>query len=251
MNKKMMLTGITIASVLFWQIALASNRIIPFTENDAKFAKSLVDNDVNKLFAGGKVSGNYGYNYITAIDLYKKYSENEVRANRELKYKKVIISGKIKSINNYPSDGKSFIALSAGSFLDTVHAALGNNFQDYALELRKGQKVTLACEVVGTVVGEPVVKDCIPESNAKEQVTQSLVLQINKAINGDRDESNRKGVVIVALTKLVSLSTNNFSICKKIDISCLQLANNPKWKKFAAENKGQIEQYKKMLDNQK
>ncbi|QTL41371.1 hypothetical protein HGO23_08745 [Xenorhabdus budapestensis] len=251
MNKKVMLTGIVIASLLFWQMALASSKIIPFTENEAKFAKSLVDNDVNKLFSGGKVSGNYECKYITVRDLYKKYYENEVRANRELKYKKVIISGKVKSINNYPSDGKSFIALSAGSFLDTVHAALGNNFQDYALELHKGQKITLACEVVGTVVGEPVVEDCIPERSAKEQVTQSLVFQINKAINGDRDESNKKVVAIVALTKLVSLSTNNFSICKKIDIYCLQQANNPKWKKFAAENKDQIEQYRKMLDNQK
>ncbi|MEX0446137.1 hypothetical protein [Xenorhabdus sp. SGI246] len=251
MNKKMMLIGIAIPSILFWEMALASSKIIPFTENDAKFAKSLVDNDVNKLFSGGRVSGNYGYKYITARDLYRKYSENEVRADRELKYKKVIISGRIKNINNYPSDGKSFIALSAGSFLDTVHATLSNNFQDYVLELHKGQKITLACEVVGTVVGEPVVKDCIPESNAKEQVTQSLVFQVNRAINGDRDESDKKGVAIAALSKLVSLSTNNFSICKRIDISCLQQANNPKWKKFAAENKEQIEQYKKMLDNQK
>ncbi|PHM64053.1 hypothetical protein Xsto_03389 [Xenorhabdus stockiae] len=248
MIRKLAQLVVAVVSVLFWQVAVANSGIIPFTENDAKFAKSLVDNEVKLFFSGKKKSNDYGYIHITAKDLYKRYSENEVKANNDLKYKKVIVFGIIKSINNYSSDGKVFIALSAGGFLDTVHATLSNDFQDYALTLRKGQKITLACEVAGTAVGEPFLKRCISENKAKEQVTKSIISQINRVVSGDKNESNKVGVNIVALTKLVDLSTNNFSICKKIDISCLNKSKSSEWKKYVEKNRDQIEWYKEMLE---
>ncbi|PHM36604.1 OB-fold protein [Xenorhabdus innexi] len=248
MIKKLTVLIFAMGSLFFLKSAVANGNVIPFTENDAKFAKYLVDNDVKLLFHGEKKSGDYGYIYITSKDLYRRYAENEVRANKDLKYKKVIISGLIKSINNYSSDGKVFIALSAGSFLDTVHAALSNDFQDYALTLRKGQKIILACEVAGTAVGEPFLKNCISENKAKGQVAGSIISQINRVLSGDKSKSNKVGINIVALTKLVDLSTNNFSICKKIDISCLNKSKSSEWKKFVEKNREKIERYKEMLE---
>ncbi|MDR0218263.1 MAG: OB-fold putative lipoprotein [Enterobacteriaceae bacterium] len=254
MYKKIILTGITLVSVLFNHLIMADNVSIvdngdiSFTENDVKFANSIINDGINTLFSGKKIPDDYEYRYITAQHLYKKYSENEAQADNYFKNKEIIISGNIKNINTYSFDNKVLISFSAGRFLDTVHAMLKEGFQDYALGLHKGQKITLACSDVGMIVGEPVVKNCIPEDQAKIQIAQLLIRQINKVINGDINESNKQGAAIVALTKSVDLSTDNFSICKKIDISCLKQSSSLKWKKLSAENREQIEQYKKILN---
>jgi len=95
---------------------------------------------------------------VTSSEYYKKYQENEVAADNLYKGKKILITGKIESINKDVTDDV-YVSLSGeGEISFDVQCHLSEPGK--AAELKKGQKITILGTGEGMVIGFPQVKDC-------------------------------------------------------------------------------------------
>lgn len=102
-------------------------------------------------------------NYIktTATQMINTYKNNEVKADRIFKNNYIEIKGKVSSIDSDISD-EAVIHLSSKNEYEfsTVIAKGDKNFQEKAINLDKGQIVTLKCIGGGEVIGSPVLNEC-------------------------------------------------------------------------------------------
>ena len=94
---------------------------------------------------------------ITARELFKAYSANEVAADSRFKGKPIEITGIVESISSDITD-EPVVQLAGGEMFQMVHA----NGLDTATAagLSKGQEITLACTGAGEVIGMPSLSDC-------------------------------------------------------------------------------------------
>lgn len=94
---------------------------------------------------------------ITARELFKAYSANEVAADSKFKGKPIEITGVVESISSDITD-EPVVQLAGGEMFQMVHA----NGLDTATAagLSKGQEITLACTGAGEVIGMPALSDC-------------------------------------------------------------------------------------------
>jgi len=95
---------------------------------------------------------------VTSAAYYKKYQENEVAADNLYKGKKILITGKIESINKDIGDDV-YVSLSANDeMLSDVQCHLSEPGK--AAELKKGQTVTIMGTGEGMIISIPQLKDC-------------------------------------------------------------------------------------------
>ena len=94
---------------------------------------------------------------ITARELFKAYSANEVAADSKFKGKPIEITGVVESISSDIAD-EPVVQLAGGEMFQMVHA---NGLDTTtAAGLSKGQEITLACTGAGEVIGMPSLSDC-------------------------------------------------------------------------------------------
>ena len=93
---------------------------------------------------------------ITAGELYRAYSANEIAADAQFKGKALLISGKVESIQSDFSDSP-VVQLAAGDF---EWVQLHEISKEAAGALAKGQSVTVSCTGQGEVIGFPSAGDC-------------------------------------------------------------------------------------------
>ena len=91
------------------------------------------------------------------------YESNEVKGDATYKGKVIKIVGIVNSVNSDLSD-EAVVMLSSGKdeySFDNIHASGDEEFHNRAINLTKGNKVTLVCIGNGEVIGSPFLKDCI------------------------------------------------------------------------------------------
>lgn len=98
----------------------------------------------------------------TAEKMIATYKANEVKGDAIYKDKRIKIVGTVDSISSGLSD-KATVLLSSGkkefSFTN-VHASGDSDFHNRAINLNKGDVITLVCTGDGEVIGSPFLKDC-------------------------------------------------------------------------------------------
>lgn len=89
------------------------------------------------------------------------YKNNEVKADRIFKENYIEIKGKVSSIDSDITDS-AVIRLSSKNDYEftTVMASGDKDFQEKAIDLDKGQMVTLQCIGGGEIVGNPILNNC-------------------------------------------------------------------------------------------
>lgn len=99
----------------------------------------------------------------TAEEMIEIYESNEVKGDATYKGKVIKIVGIVNSVNSDLSD-EAVVMLSSGKdeySFDNIHASGDEEFHNRAINLTKGNKVTLVCIGNGEVIGSPFLKDCI------------------------------------------------------------------------------------------
>lgn len=98
---------------------------------------------------------------VTADQLFSAYEQNEIAANQQFKGKKLLVSGKIDSIQADITDSP-VIALRAGDQYNFLlpQASLADSEVSKAAQLAKGQQVKLLCTGSSEVAGMAMLSDC-------------------------------------------------------------------------------------------
>lgn len=99
----------------------------------------------------------------TAEEMIKTYEANEAKGDAIYKDKTIKIVGIVDSISSDFSD-KAVVMLSSGKdkySFNNIHASGDEQFHNQAINLNKGNKITLICTGNGEAIGSPFLKNCI------------------------------------------------------------------------------------------
>ena len=95
---------------------------------------------------------------LSADQLYRDYSANEVAADSKYKGRVVVVSGTVQSIGKDITD-EAYIVVGGGGFLDGVQCMFTKGEQGAVARLSKGQRVTVKGEVSGKM-GNVLLRRC-------------------------------------------------------------------------------------------
>jgi hypothetical protein len=96
---------------------------------------------------------------VTSIQLAKDYEENTVAADQKYKGKKFVVTGTVSDINT-DIMGRPYVTLRGTNEFMAPHFSFDKSAGDQLAKLRKGVKVTLACEGAGDMAKIPMSEDC-------------------------------------------------------------------------------------------
>lgn len=97
----------------------------------------------------------------TATEMINTYKNNEVKADRIFKNNYIEIKGRVSSIDSDITDSAVIRLSSKNNYeFTTVMASGDKDFQEKAIDLDKGQTVTLQCIGGGEIVGNPILNNC-------------------------------------------------------------------------------------------
>jgi hypothetical protein len=97
---------------------------------------------------------------ISAVDLFREYDRNEVSADDAYKGKRLLVTGRVASINkNFVGD--IVIELSTGQMFADIGATVQGSQKSIAAGLSKRQEVTLLCRGAGKVLTSPMLDGCL------------------------------------------------------------------------------------------
>ncbi|WP_454689024.1 OB-fold protein [Achromobacter aloeverae] len=95
---------------------------------------------------------------VAATALYSDYKQDETAADRKYKGKTIKVNGTVSGVRT-PADGDPYIELTAADNpLPSVHLDFPKTASPRIAQLRKGQKIAVACVVQGLVIGDPVLR---------------------------------------------------------------------------------------------
>jgi hypothetical protein len=96
---------------------------------------------------------------VTASQLARDYEENTVAADQKYKGKKFIVTGTVSDINT-DIMGRPYVTLRGTNEFMAPHFSFDKSAGNQLAKLRKGVKVTLACEGAGDMAKIPMSEDC-------------------------------------------------------------------------------------------
>lgn len=145
---------------LFFAIAILGGLMIACSESD----KSSSD-DKEKKSASEKTAPKSEKEFIkiSAVDLFKQYEENQVKADKDLKGKWVEINGSILDFGKDMLTDEPNVKLDVNKDdmgLSAVECTFRDTHTDEIAEMSKGQEVTLRGKVEGKPVLNVIVHYC-------------------------------------------------------------------------------------------
>ena len=97
---------------------------------------------------------------VTSRTIAKEYEQNEARADQQYKGKLLLVTGTVSGITKDFTDNTVVQLPGVNQFLQ-VQATLEKSQEQKAINLNKGQPVTLECRGAGEVATMPMLHDCI------------------------------------------------------------------------------------------
>ncbi|ALM86484.1 hypothetical protein ASB57_29285 [Bordetella sp. N] len=95
---------------------------------------------------------------VAATALYAEYQQSESAADRKYKGKTIKINGTVSGVKK-AANGDPYIELTAAdNTMSTVHLDFPQTAAAGVAQLQKGQKIAVACQVQGLVLGDPVLR---------------------------------------------------------------------------------------------
>lgn len=232
-------TAITLMSICGNAIAADANQL---TIDEKAALSNIISQDVSVGFMGIKSHYEYGYKPVTANEMQAIYSANEVKGDRTFKGKGLIISGTVESIKSGYKD-VPVVALESGDRIRNVNLEFSTKYEDIAVELVKGQRVTFACTGGAVVMGFPSLVECMPVDVAQAALTEKKAKEIVDELASGKFSDEKTPKVITSL-KIFTKATNNYQSCKPDDLDCLVKAKDEYLAKPGAK-----EEAKSILDS--
>lgn len=245
---------IALITLTFSAVAVA-NSIYQPTEKEIEFVKFSIQDDAEAFFMSGESAFNYGdFTVISPEKLHQEYEKNEVRADKNFKGKKLIVSGVISKIQSGLRDEPSVVFKTKKAF-QSPQANFAKTAQDKVIDLDKGQEIHLVCVGGGEIAGTPLLIDCLfSEDVANEKAGEYF--KIHQAlIDGKVDIEQKALNKTVFFANVLQKITNNFSKCQagKITSDCIDKSINAVSKKFvefknAIKKSEMPEQFRELAD---
>jgi|GEM_PF-3800275 len=133
----------------------------------------------------------------TAVEMSREYENNEARADSIYKDKLIQISGKVSSITKDFSDN-TVVQLSGIDDFHDVHAGLNESEETKAINLQKGQKITLRCKSKGEVIASAMLDNCLffdPSQAATSTKKTEFQKLLQRAESGEAEAQNKLGTL--------------------------------------------------------
>lgn len=143
-----------------------------------------VDGEDSLVSRAQRVGGSPLPQRVSAAELVRKYQENEVAADAELKGRVVVVSrAEIDSISKDALDNP-FVALKTGRLLEKVLARFSKESTPSLMGLKRGQTVSLRCVAKGLTLQQVVLAECqILDGPAVNGMGDDLVTQLEQALH--------------------------------------------------------------------
>jgi RNA polymerase subunit RPABC4/transcription elongation factor Spt4 len=97
---------------------------------------------------------------VSSVALATAYEKNEARADAIYKGKVLRVDGSVTDIIKDITDNTVVILNGVNEFLG-VHAELNKSEEQKAINLQKGQNITVQCESTGEIVSAPMLEKCV------------------------------------------------------------------------------------------
>lgn len=164
-------------SRLWFRIALAIGfgiavGLLMSPRANAADLRALVAEDLETHLAGGAAFIPWAQHRVTAMQLHRDYSANEVAADqRYADGPDIVVSGEVRSVDK--TFNRSAVRIVAGPYAYVSAFTPGQDA--WLATLNPGDKVTLACRRVRRVVGLVGLYDCEPRAAYVRRMTQSYI----------------------------------------------------------------------------
>lgn len=97
---------------------------------------------------------------VSATELFQQYRDSQGRAGGKYLRQRLGLSGVLSEVEQ-GAGGTAVLSLSAGPDLERIRAVMNPAEQAKAVGLSAGTRVSLNCLHQGSVMGEPVLGDCV------------------------------------------------------------------------------------------
>lgn len=139
---------------------------------------------------------------VSVAELVRRYQENEVAADAELKGNEVVVpQAEIDSISKDVLDNP-FVALKTGRLLEKVLARFSKERTPSLMGLKRGQSVSLLCVVKGLTLQQVVLADCrVLDGPAVSALGDDLMTRLEQALQpGVAPPEGGEAMVLLAVT---------------------------------------------------
>lgn len=143
------------------------------------------------------------YVIVNADGLQDQYERNEVAGDKKFRGKRLILSGKVASIDR--SIGESyFVSLKVGTNQSVrPRAMMADGHTDYLAELEKGQTIRLVCKGDGLLMGSAIASGCVPAASWVEQMTALKMRELPELIRAKDKSVLSLLVITVGMTAML------------------------------------------------
>lgn len=139
---------------------------------------------------------------VSVAELLRRYQENEVAADAELKGNEVVVPrAEIDSISKDALDNP-FVALKTGRLLEKVVARFSKERTSSLMGLKRGQMVSLRCVVRGLMLQQVVLADCgVLDGPAESALGDDLMARLEQALQpGVAPPDGGEGMLLLGIT---------------------------------------------------
>jgi hypothetical protein len=210
--------------VLAVSIALVSQAslggTLTLTGKESAVVRHMIADDLSIWSRGGESMFKPAGVAVTADHLQRDYEKNEVAGDIAYRRKLILVSGTVRSIDR--SIGANyFVMLKGGSnSIMTPRAGMERGFETYLANLDKGQKVTLACQGGGMLMGSAVLAKCRPEASWIEDETTRTMNALPARLAEKESEVPMAILYIVLMASLLPDTSACFSVDPSLHSQC-------------------------------
>jgi hypothetical protein len=195
--------------VLAVSIALVSQAslggTLTLTGKESAVVRHMIADDLSIWSRGGESMFKPAGVAVTADHLQRDYEKNEVAGDIAYRRKLILVSGTVRSIDR--SIGANYFVMLKG-------------FETYLANLDKGQKVTLACQGGGMLMGSAVLAKCRPEASWIEDETTRTMNALPARLAEKESEVPMAILYIVLMASLLPDTSACFSVDPSLHSQC-------------------------------
>jgi hypothetical protein len=96
---------------------------------------------------------------VSSIELGRTFAADEIAAQKKYENQRVAVTGIVQRVSQDMLENP-MISLNGANAVDDVQASFDKSFAAKTRRIRKGATVTVVCDVVGMVVGSPMLDNC-------------------------------------------------------------------------------------------
>lgn len=96
---------------------------------------------------------------VTSAELGRTFAADEIAAQKKYDDQRLAVTGTVQRVSEDMLENP-MVSLNGANPVDDVQASFDKSFAAKTRRIRKGTTVTVVCDVVGMVVGSPMLDNC-------------------------------------------------------------------------------------------